>query len=111
MTLNELIKRVYYFPDSYMHFKADFKYGSSKRKVLVFVLSTKLTSKERIIKDLESPYTIFNLDKKCALEREVEFRCYNENKEIYEDSEKDLIKDNPSNLALQWVFVNKKMIY
>ena len=47
MTLNELIKRVYYFPDPYMHFKADFKYGSSKRKVLVFGLSTELTSKEK----------------------------------------------------------------
>lgn len=111
MTLNELIKRVYYFPDTYMHFHVEFSYGSSKRKVLVFRLSTELTSKEKIIKDLESPYTIFNLDKKYALEREVEFICYNENKEIYEDSEKDLIKANPGNLSLQWVFVNKKMIY
>ena len=111
MTLNELIKRVYYFPDPYMHFRVGFSHGSSKRKVLVFVLSTKLTSKERIIVNLESPYTIFGLDKKYALEREVEFRCYDENNKKYENREKGLIKDNPGNLALQWVFVNKKMIY
>ena len=111
MTLNELIKRVYYFPDPYMHFHVDFKYGSSKRKVLVFSLSTKLTSKEKIISNLESPYTIFALDKKCALEREVEFICYDGDNAAYENSEKDLIKANPGNLALQWVFVNKKMIY
>lgn len=111
MTLNELIKRVYYFPDPYMHFNVGFSYGSSKRKVLVFILSTELTSKERAIANLESPYTIFGLDKKYALEREVEFKCYNKNNETYEKNEKDLIKDNPGNLALQWVFVNKKMIY
>ncbi len=111
MTLNELIKRVYYFPDPYMHFKVNFKYGSSKRKVLVFDLSTKLTSKERVIVNLESPYTIFALDKKCALDREVEFICYDKNDEAYEDREKGLIKDNPGNLALKWVFLNKKMIY
>ena len=110
MTLNELIKRVYYFPDPYMHFHVDFKYGS-KRKVLVFSLSTKLTSKEKIIKNLESPYTYFGLDKKCALEREVEFICYDEDNKFYGDGEKGLIKNNPGNLALQWVFVNKKMIY
>ena len=35
-----------------------------------------------------------------------------ENYEVrYENNEKDLIKANPGNLALQWVFVNKKMIY
>jgi hypothetical protein len=111
MTLNELIKRVYYFPDPYMHFKAEFSYGSSKRKVLVFVLSTELTSKEKIIANLESPYTCFGLDKRRTLEREVEFKCYDEDNATYENSEKDLIKDNPGNLALQWVFVNKKMIY
>lgn len=110
MTLNELIKRVYYFPDPYMHFRVEFKYGSSKRNVLVFELSTKLTSKEGIIKNLESPYKFFALDKKCALEREVEFVCYDNNKN-YVDGEKGLIKDNPGNLSLQWVFVNKKMIY
>lgn len=110
MTLNELIKRVYYFPDPYMHFSVEFRYSSSKRKVLVFKLSTKLTSKEHNIKELESPYTAFALDKKCALEREVEFVCY-KNHILYENKEKGLIKDNPGNLALQWVFVNKKMIY
>jgi hypothetical protein len=111
MTLNELIKRVYYFPDPYMHFNVEFKYGRYKRKVLVFVLSTELTSKEKIISNLESPYTYFSLDKKCALEREVEFICYDENNKRYKNREKDLIKANPGNLALQWMFVNKKMIY
>lgn len=111
MTLSELIKRVYYFPDPYMHFKAEFKYGSSKRKVLVFGLSTELTSKEKIIANLESPYVYFGLDKKYALEREVEFTCYDKDDKFYGDRENGLIKDNPGNLALQWVFVNKKMIY
>lgn len=108
MTLSELIKRVYYFPDSYMHFNVEFNYGIRRRKgvlVFEFKLSTKLTPKEDIIKELESTYMYRGFDKECALKRKVEFICCDEYGINYGDNEKSLIKENPDSLTLQLVLL------
>lgn len=115
MTLNELIKRIYYFPYSDMHFRVEYSFRNQVglTRILLFKLSTELTSKEDIIEELEAPYNNNGgLSKRFALgcNCNVEFKCYNKDSGIYDIELEEFIKQNPSNLALQWVFLNKKKI-
>ena len=116
MTLNELIKRIYYFPDPFMNFKVKYSFRNQVglTRILLFKLSTELTSKEDVIKELEAPYNNDGgLSKKFALgcNCNVEFKCYNKDSGAYDIELEEFIKQNSNNLALQWVFVNKKIIY